>query len=241
MTTPPVVEIAVQDVAGARTAFGAGAARVEVCQALQVGGLTASIGTVEHIIAVAGTASRVAPLVRPRGGGFVYDADEIAVVASDIRRLAALGVGAVVVGCLTAAGDVDTDTLARWCDAAGPARVVFHRAIDVARDPAAAVDTLAATGIARILTSGGAIRSIDGIDTLRTLVRRSAGRVQIMAGGGVRPADIPALRSAGVDAVHLSARRTTVDTAPAGPGGGASGYDTTDADLVRAAVTAARA
>jgi copper homeostasis protein len=241
MTRTPLVEIAVQDPAGARAAFAAGADRIELCQALGVGGLTPSIGTVERVIGAAGDPGRVAPLVRPRAGGFVYDADEIAVVAADIRRLVALGVGAVVVGCLTPARAVDTAALARWTDAAAGADVVFHRAIDAAGEPAALVDTLVDAGVTRVLTSGGAARSIDGAGVLAELVVRAGGRLQVMAGGGVRVEDIPALAATGVDAVHLSARAASTDASPSGPGGGTAGYDVTDPELVRAAVAAARA
>ena len=88
----------------------------------------------------------------------------------------------------------------------------------------------------RVLTSGGAARSIDGLDRLGATVALSAGRLQVMAGGGVRPADIPALVAVGVDAVHLSASRHVDESG--GPGGGASGYTTTDPALVSAAAAA---
>ncbi|MFE6995006.1 copper homeostasis protein CutC [Microbacterium sp. NPDC057659] len=233
---PVQLEIAVQDAAGARIAFEAGADRVELCQALaETGGLTPSAGAVEAVLAVAGRAERLAVLVRPRPGGYVYDADEIAVVAADVREVVRRGAGAVVVGALDAAGGIDTEALSRWIDAAAGAEVVFHRAIDTLSAPVDAIDQLVALGIRRVLTSGGATRSIDGLGTVEALVRGSAGRVQIMPGGGVRVEDVPAFVSSGADAVHLSARRSSGDTAPSGPGGGASGFDVTDGAIVAAA------
>lgn len=236
MTGQPRLEIAVQDSTGARAAFAAGADRVELCQALaETGGLTPSAGTVEAVLEAAGSAQRVAVLVRPRPGGFVYDAEEIALVAADVRQIVRCGAGGVVVGALRADGAVDVEAMRRWVDAADGADVVFHRAIDTLADPVAIIDELADLGIRRVLTSGGAARSIDGIDAIAALVRGSAGRVQIMPGGGVRVADIPAFVSAGADAVHLSARRASGDTAPSGPGGGVSGFDRTDPEIVAAA------
>ncbi|WP_144795350.1 copper homeostasis protein CutC [Microbacterium paludicola] len=233
------LEIAVQDPAGARAAFANGADRIELCQALgATGGLTPSAGTVEAALDVAGSAERVAVLVRPRPGGFVYDAEEIAVVTADIRDLVARGVGGVVVGALTADGALDTEAMSRWSDAAGDADVVLHRAIDTLREPADVIDVLASLGVRRVLTSGGAARSIDGLATLRSLVERSADRVEIMAGGGVRVQDIPAIAAVGVHAVHLSARTASDDAAPSGPGGGAVGYDITDPHTVAAAAAA---
>jgi len=240
MTRAPQLEIAVQDPAGARMAFAEGADRIELCQALDVGGLTPSAGVVQRAIEATGDPERIVPLVRPRPGGFVYDRDEVEVVAADIRHLASLGVGAVVVGCLTPDGAVDGATLARWRDAAGSTPLVFHRAIDASADPFAALDALMTAGVTRVLTSGGALRTIDGVDVLRTMVARADGRIEIMAGGGVRPRDVGPLRDLGVDAVHLSARTRSGVVSPSGPGGGASGFDVTDPAVVRAAVHALR-
>jgi len=235
------LEIAVDGPAGARTAFEGGADRVELCQALAAtGGLTPSGAAVDAVLAVAGDPRRVAVLVRPRVGGFVYSAEEIDLVAADVSDVVRRGAGAVVVGSLTADGAVDLRALERWREAAGDADLVFHRAIDTVPEPATLVDALVDSGVHRVLTSGGAARSIEGIDTLRALAEAAAGRLQIMAGGGVRVEDIPALAACGVDAIHLSARRPSGDTAPSGPGGGSTGFDVTDADIVRRADAAVR-
>jgi copper homeostasis protein len=234
------VEIAVQDAAGARVAMGAGADRLELCQALEVGGLTPSLGILESVLASVDP-SVVNVLVRPRGGGFVYDDEEIAVVAADIRASVERGAGGVVVGALDEHGLLDRDAVRRWRDAAGPATLVFHRAIDASADPAAVFDALLEERVDRVLTSGGAPRSIDGVAALAAFVDRAAGALEVMAGGGVQPADIPAILEAGVGAVHLSARARTGFGAPSGPGGGADGHDATSADIVAEAVAAARA
>ena len=115
---------------------------------------------------------------------------------------------------------------------------MFHRAVDAAADPAEVFDALVAEGVDRVLTSGGAPRSIDGLAALAAFSARS-GAVEVMAGGGVQPADIPALFAAGVDAVHLSARSRAGHDAPSGPGGGSAGHDVTDPGIVAEAVAAA--
>ncbi|WP_194398139.1 copper homeostasis protein CutC [Microbacterium atlanticum] len=231
------VEIAVQDPAGARIALRGGATRLELCQALDVGGLTPSLGTLEAVLAAVDP-STVNVLVRPRAGGFVYDAEEVAIVEADIRTCVARGAGGVVVGALTVAGALDVDTLRRWRDASGPATLVFHRAIDASADPAAVFDALVTEGVDRVLTSGAASRAVDGLPLLAAFAARS-GSVEVMAGGGVQPADIPALFAAGVDAVHLSARARAGRDAAAGPGGGSPGHDVTDGRTVAEAVAAA--
>ncbi|MFV0374172.1 copper homeostasis protein CutC [Microbacterium sp.] len=233
----PHIEIAVQDAAGARIAVAAGATRLELCQALALGGLTPSLGLLDAACAAVDPAL-LAVLVRPRGGGFVYDADEVAVVSADIRACVSRGVGGVVVGALDRSGGVDREVIRRWAGEAAGTPVVFHRAIDVL-DPLPALDVLIEEGVTRVLTSGGEAVAADGLDTLSALVERAAGRIQIMAGGGVRPVDIPEIVATGVDAVHLSARRTAGGEHPSGPGGGATGHDVTDAAVVRTAVAAA--
>ncbi|QEO15672.1 copper homeostasis protein CutC [Agromyces intestinalis] len=243
MPTPLQVEIAVQDAAGARIALAAGAARVELCQALGLGGLTPSAGLVAAAVEAA-AAVRVAGfvhvLVRPRGGGFVYDADEADLIERDIRECVRLGADGVVIGALEASGGVDLDLIARFVDAAGDLEVTVHRAVDAATDPVAAVASLAGTGVRRVLTSGGAADCRSGLDGLAAMRAAVGDGLEVMAGGGLRIDDVAVLARLGLDAVHLSARRQVVAGA-SGPGGGVDGYDATDAGLVAAAVAAARA
>ncbi len=237
------VEIAVQDPAGVRIALDAGADRVELCSALGVGGLTPSAGMIATAVAAARAAGRdgfVHVLVRPRAGGFVYDDDELGLTVADILAAREAGASGVVIGALDLSGNVDRAAVEALVAVAGPLEVTFHRAVDAVHDPLATLDALIELGVARILTSGAAPRSIDGAETLAALVERASGRIQVMAGGGVSVADIAPLAAVGVDAVHLSAR-ATVSGAPSGPGGGQSTYDVTDAEIAAAAVAAVRA
>ena len=236
------VEVAVQDVAGVLIAQAAGADRVELCVGLAAtGGLTPPIGLIEAAVA---TGLPVHPLIRTRPGGFCYDAAELDVLVRDVRAAVRGGAAGVVVGALSSLGEVDEEALRAFVDAAGGACVTFHRAFDVVLDQRASLDRLADLGVTRALTSGGATTAIEGRGALVALAahaRAAGARVQVMAGGGVRVQDIGALIEAGVDAVHLSARRPAPDAGTSGPGGGSGGYDVTDEATVRAAVTAAAA
>lgn len=235
------VEIAVQDSAGVRVAVDAGASRVELCQALALGGLTPSAGSIEAAAALAAEASVtdfVHVLVRPRGGGFVYDPDEVEAIVRDIRWARSLGADGVVVGALTDAGALDLTAMAAFLDAAEGLDVTVHRAVDAAEDPLATVAALAGAGVRRVLTSGGAADCRAGLPTLARMVSEVRGIVEVMAGGGVGLDDIGPLAAIGVDAVHLSARRRDERGGPSGPGGGEIGFDATDAEFVRAAVAA---
>ncbi|MEV8215035.1 copper homeostasis protein CutC [Leifsonia sp. NPDC077715] len=236
------VEIAVQDATGVRVALAEGADRVELCTALGLGGLTPSAALVAAAVEQATRDERpgfVHVLVRPRGGGFVYDAAEVALTVADIRFARATGAAGVVVGALDESATVDGEAMRRFVDAAEGLPVTFHRAFDIIGDQATALEELIALGVHRVLTSGGASRTIDGVATLRALAQRAGGRIQLMAGGGVRVDDIPTIASTGVDAVHLSARDSVVG-GPSGPGGGEARYDITDAATVAEAVAVAR-
>ncbi|MEN1974388.1 copper homeostasis protein CutC [Cellulomonas sp. P4] len=239
------LEIAVQDLAGYRVAAGAGAARTELCVALAAtGGLTPSAGLLAALVAERDArsargahATGIHVLVRPRPGSFVYDTAEVDVQVRDVRAAVAAGADGVVVGVLTRDGRVDTGALSALVEAAAGREVTFHRAVDAVDDPLPVLDALAAAGVTRVLSSGGAARSIDGVRRLAAMVEHARGAVQVMAGGGVRPVDIGALVAAGVDAVHLSASRPVAGDGGPG-GGGAAGHTVTDPDVVAEAVAA---
>lgn len=229
------LEIAVQDVAGAQTAAAGGADRVELCQALSLGGLTPSAGAIE---AAADLDIAVHVLVRPRPGGFVCSAVEVSGMVRDVEAAIDAGAAGVVVGALTADGAaLDRHALKALVRAAEGRDVTVHRCVDVllarGSDPAALVDQLAGLGVRRVLTSGGAPRALAGAGVLEAMT--AAGGLQVVAGGGVQPGDVAALAATGVAGVHLSARARAADAGPAGPGGGDDGYDVTDAGLVAAA------
>ncbi|WP_120493890.1 copper homeostasis protein CutC [Microbacterium phyllosphaerae] len=242
MTRTPAIEIAVQDPAGVRIAGAVGAARVELAQALPLGGLTPSLATIELAVETARTAGpEVHVLIRPRAGGFHYDADEIALSERDVRAAIEAGAHGVVIGALDAQGRLDLDAMARLRDAAGGASVTLHRAIDVTADPIATLVAARSLGLRRVLTSGGSSVAIDGIDTLRALVAEAAGEIEIMAGSGVDAASAAALAATGVDALHFSAKRTVHEDGGVRMGSaadGVGGYEVTDLKIAQGVIAA---
>lgn len=247
MTRPVALEIAVQDPTGVRIAGAVGAARVELAQALALGGLTPSPATLDlSIDAARALGVEVHVLVRPRAGGFVYSADEIAIAESDVRRAIETGADGVVIGALGDDGLLDIPAMRRLRDAAGGASVTLHRAIDVTVDPLATLDTARSLGLRRVLTSGGASVAIDGIDMLRALVAEAAGEIEVMAGSGVDAASARALVETGVDALHFSAKRTVREPEGQARDGvrmgsatdGVGGYEVTDLEIAQGMVDA---
>lgn len=231
-TNRVLVELCVDDLDGALVADREGADRIELCADLLEGGTTPSMGT---ILAVLDAVERVGVqiIVRPRGGDFVYSEAEVDVMCRDLRAIAAAAAGArtpvgVVVGALTAGGEVDAVALRRLIDAAAPLPVTFHKAFDAASDLLAAYDVLAAAGVERVLTSGGPHPALQGVEVLAELVRWSRAEPAaptVLVGGSVRPANVREILAAtGATEVHLRAQT-------ASPRG--DGTLRTDPDIVR--------
>lgn len=242
---PPVFEIAVQNITGMRIAREVGAARVELAQALTLGGLTPSRGMLESVLDAAGDAGpEVHVLIRPREGGFHYGSDAVDVMVRDVRDAVSAGAHGVVVGCQQADGSLDRDGLARLVDAAGTASVTLHRVIDVTPDPVASLRTARELGLRRVLTSGGASRAADGLAVLHELVAEAAGGIEVMAGSGIDEHSVAAIAASGVDAVHFSAKRTVLAGAAGGSvrmgsaSDGIGGYEVTDRDTALAIIAA---
>ncbi len=202
-----LVEACVDSVESALAAEAGGAGRIELCDNLVEGGTTPSAGM------IAACRSRVAipvfVLVRPRGGDFLFTEAEQDVVLRDVVAARERGADGVVVGSLRADGTVNVEQVAALIEAAGPASVTFHRAFDVSRDPAESLDALVSLGVSRVLTSGQAPSALEGAPTLAALVARGAGRIAILAGGGINEENVAQVVAAsGVREVHV--RGTTV-------------------------------
>lgn len=218
---PRRLEICTDSPAGVAAAIAGGADRIELCSALEIGGLTPSAGLVAEVRDATRSAGvALVAMVRPRGGDFTYDDAELALAIAEAQALIAQGVDGLVFGAVRD-GQVDMAVSAHWMEqvreAAGmPLPCTFHRAIDLLADPVDAVDAITALGFTRILTSGAALRAIDGVDVIARMVGRAAslgGAVSILAGSGVTPANALALcRATGVRELHASASGAT-DTA----------------------------
>ena len=200
-----ILEICVDDAAGVDAAVAGGADRIELCSALELGGLTPSAGLLEHALRAG---HPIHMMVRPRAGGFVYGEGDVALMVEEIGRAIARGAAGVVVGALLPDGGLDRDALARFRDAARDATIVLHRAIDLVPDPVAAVREAAALGYDKILSSGGAPTAIDGMATLAAMVAAAGERLSIIAGSGVTPENVTRIiAGTGVREVHGSASR----------------------------------
>ena len=213
---PVLVEACVDSVLSAVAAERGGAGRLELCDALFDGGTTPSAGMISAVKAA--VRIPVFVIVRPRGGGFVYSFEELAVMRLDVEAARMLGADGIVVGVLTKDGKVDADQLHALVAAAKGLPVTFHRAFDLTRDREQALETLLRCGVTRVLTSGGAPTALEGVEAIAALVRRGAGQITVMAGGGVREETVQEIvHRAGVAEVHVRGTRLTRGT-QAAPG-----------------------
>lgn len=199
------LEICAFNLASALIAQQAGADRVELCAGPEEGGTTPSPGTIraarEHL------RIPLYPIIRPRGGDFLYRDEEFRVMARDIEYCKTIGCNGVVFGLLRADGTVDTARCARLVEMAYPMGVTFHRAFDWAANPFETMETIIQLGCERILTSGGRPTAGEGAELIDQLVREADERIVIMPGSGIRASNIVALaEKTGASEFHTSAR-----------------------------------
>jgi copper homeostasis protein len=202
-----LLEVIATTIADVRLAAQAGADRLELVTAMSEGGLTPSLGLIEAAVAVAGIPVNV--IVRPHSRSFVYDEDDLAVMLRDVRAVKAAGANAVVIGMLTAKGEIDAMQLARAIDAADGMAITFHRAFDETRDQQKALDVLLEfASVTNVLTSGGKSSVLDAEAAIQRLVLQAAGsHCTILAGAGLT-----------VDAVGGFVNRTRVRAVHFGSG-----------------------
>ena len=228
------IEVCCTSVADVVAARDGGAVRVELCSAISAGGVTPSAALVATAVRERGEMA-VNVLIRPREGGFVYSDEEVSVMAEDIAAVRMAGADGVVIGVLTPEGEIDIPAMRRMLGQAEGLSVTFHRAFDDCRDPFAALDILVELGIDRVLTSGQSATAVEGAQLLARLVEYAAGRIIIMPGAGVSPANI--------DMVHMQTgasefHSTAADKTAARPSSPLFGMDPprTSKDIVAALV-----
>ena len=189
-----IFEICVDSIAGVRAAKAAGAGRVELCADLLEGGITPSRGMIRQARTIAGIGLNV--MIRPRGGDFLFDDDEFATMRSDIETAKAEGADGVVIGLLSATGEIDIARTRELIALARPLSVTFHRAFDMTPDPFRALEALIELGVDRVLTSGQEASVLEGLPLIVELTERAGDRIVIMPGGGITARNIDRILAA---------------------------------------------
>ena len=203
-----IIEIATSDFSTTKSAVEGGADRIELCANLAEGGTTPSFGTLKQCREAFDVL--LYPIIRPRGGDFLYSKDEFAIMMNDVKLCKQLGCDGIVIGLLNMDGSIDVTRTSELIELAYPMGVTFHRAFDRCRGPFVALEELIEIGCERILTSGQKPSVVDGVDLVAELNKKSDGRIIIMPGSGVRKENIKMLaEKTGCTEFHSSLRGKT--------------------------------
>ena len=231
-----LLEVCCGNLESVDAAVAGGARRIELCSALEVDGLTPPVEWIREV-RKRYPSLILHVLVRSRAGDFVYTEEEVETMAAQVEEALEAGVDGIVIGCLTAGGNVDVPAMERLvqtvesynlaaelmrsdlCHTAndshffpGPSKrvsITFHRAFDICKRPFDALEQIIALECDRILTSGQGATVVEGSDMLRELRKRATGRIIILPGGGVTPRNAGRiLAMTGCTEIHASASET---------------------------------
>ena len=203
------VEICASSLLSVKNAISAGADRIELCSAFQLGGITPSIGLIKEAIKL--DKIPIHCLIRPREGDFFYDSNEINIISNDIIVAKELGCKGVVVGCLNNDYSLDLKTLQSFIDLAYPMEISFHRAFDLVKEPFEAMHQLIKLGFNRILSSGQKESAELGIDLLKELKNKSNGQITIMPGAGINIENCLRFKKEKFEAIHFSGWKSFIN------------------------------
>jgi copper homeostasis protein len=202
-----IIEIATTDFISTEAAVKGGADRIELCSALSEGGLTPSFGLIK--ICRQKFSLPLFPIIRPRGGDFLYNEDEYRIIKSDVELCKEIGCDGVVVGFLKKGGKIDRKRIAEIVELAYPMEVTFHRAFDRCIDPFEALEEIIDAGCQRILTSGQQPTAIEGVELIKKLISAADGRIIIMPGSGLKKDNIKEVATlTGAEEFHAALRNS---------------------------------
>lgn len=177
-----LLEVCVDNPEGLAAAIKGGADRVELCSALELGGLTPTPGLIGQ---AAASSIPIYAMIRPRPGNFVFNETDVDAMLREIDVIRASGLSGVVFGANLISGELDHKTLGRLIRQCSGLGVTLHRAFDLVPDLEDAINMAVDLGFERILTSGRAPTSREGVDDLQQTFELADGRIKIMPGSGV--------------------------------------------------------
>lgn len=203
-----VLEICVGSLESALAAEKGGADRIELCDNLYEGGTTPSFGMIKTCLSL--LSIPVFPIIRPRGGDFIYSEEEFEVMKSDVIACRELGCEGLVFGILQSDGKVDKERCSELVKLSGPMQLTFHRAFDRCSDREEGLEEIIAMGFRRVLTSGGNDFAEQGVSELIKLVKQAKDRISIMPGSGITAENLLQIaRETGAIELHTTAKSKT--------------------------------
>lgn len=191
MNKRPLLEMSVETLDAAIAAVRGGADRIELCENLSVGGVTPSARLMREARAQINVP--IFAMIRPRSGDFCYSSTELNEMKAQISAAKSAGIDGVVFGILTPDGRVEVEKNRELAHVAKPLPVTFHRAFDELIDLTQGLEDVIAAGATRVLTSGGEPSAEEGCREIARLIRQASGRITILPGGGIRPANLSSI------------------------------------------------
>ena len=187
--------------------------RLELCSGLEIGGITPSISMIKKVAKLKNINVHV--LIRPRGGDFNYSNEELKIIKKDIHYASKHGANGVVFGCLKRNFELAEENwaLVKYAKSLN-LKVTFHRAFDLIPNQMAAIESLCAMGVDTVLTSGGALTAMEGIDQIQKMQSLYGNAIEIMPGGAVKPENLHFFKSLQLPAVHFSIEKFTRTESP---------------------------
>jgi copper homeostasis protein len=185
----PILELCTDSLDVALKGEKAGISRIELCSALSEGGLTPSAGLVQAFTEKLNIPVRV--IIRPRTGDFHYSETEFEIMLQDIDYVKTSGANGIVCGILNTDGSIDIKRNLQIVQRAFPMKITFHRAFDVCNNPLRSLEEIIDCGFHTLLSSGQKSNASEGAELLATLVKKAAGRIEIMPGAGLRACHFP--------------------------------------------------
>lgn len=200
-----ILEVCVDSFSSLLIAKEAGADRIELCSALNIGGLTPSYGLMKQARDIGDI--EIFVMIRPRSGNFFYHDTELETMKEDIQLAKEMGFHGLVTGVLKRDGKIDLERMAELVEEAGPLKLVLHRAFDHAKNPEEDMEALIHMGIGRILTSGQRETALEGKAYIAKLEKKYGHRIAIMPGSGVNASNIEELHElTGCREYHMSGK-----------------------------------
>lgn len=204
-----ILEICAGTLNSALIAQANGADRVELCDNLAEGGTTPSAGMISQCKKLLHIP--FFPIIRPRGGDFVYSQAEFEVMKEDVIFCRKLNCDGVVIGMLREDRNVDVERCSELISLAGSMQITFHRAFDRCKSMEKSLEDIVGLGCHRILTSGGKVHASDATGKLKSLVEQAGSRISIMPGSGITYHNLnEILLETGASEFHTTAKKRSV-------------------------------
>ena len=188
-----MLEIACFNKESALIASRDGADRIEFCAGFEVGGTTPSLH--DYMELKKEITIPIFVMIRTRGGDFCYNNEEFQKMKNQLLEFKKVGADGFVFGILDGNLEVNFIQNKELVELADGIPCTFHRAFDRVKDYHKSLEEIINCGFKTILTSGTKSNVSEGKEILKTLIKISNERIDILCGGGLRSTNISEIKN----------------------------------------------